>query len=158
MRIYFAQHGLAVAKEVDPERPLSKEGWEDVRRLARFLEGTDLRVGQVLHSGKVRAQQTANLLAETLLPGGQPQSRDGLNPNDPVELLSTEIAAWTTDTLVVGHLPFLGRLASLLLVSDPDRPILGFQPGTLACLQRDPAGHWTLAWMIRPEVIGSTSA
>jgi phosphohistidine phosphatase len=71
-----------------------------------------------------------------------------------VEPLAAEIAAWTTDTLLVGHLPFLGRLASLLLVSDPERQVLGFQPGTLACLERDPAGQWMLAWMIRPELTG----
>jgi phosphohistidine phosphatase len=153
MRIYLAQHGLAVSKEVDPERPLSEEGWEDMRHLARFLEGAGLRVGLVLHSGKIRAQQTAALLAEVLLPGGQPQSRDGLNPNDPVEPLAVETTGWATDTLLVGHLPFLGRLATRLLASDPERQILGFQPGTMACLERDPAGQWMLAWMLRPELI-----
>jgi phosphohistidine phosphatase len=153
MRLYLTQHGLAVPKEVDPDRPLSEQGREDARRLARFLGSTGLRVEQVLHSGKVRAEQSAALLAEALLPGGQAQGHDGLNPNDPVEPLVAEIAAWTTDTLLVGHLPFLGRLASLLLVADSDRPILGFQPGTMACLERDPAGQWILAWMIRPELI-----
>lgn len=154
MRIYMAQHGLALPKEVNPDRPISEQGREDARRLARFLEGAGVRVGQVLHSGKVRAEQTAALLAEALLPGGHPQSRDGLNPNDPVEPLAAEIAGWTTDTLLVGHLPFLGRLASLLLASDPEQPILAFQPGTIACLERDPAGQWMLAWMVRPELIG----
>lgn len=154
MRIYLAQHGLALPKEVDPDRPLSEQGRGDVGRLARLLEAAGVRVGQVLHSGKVRAEQTAALLAEALLPGGQPQSRDGLDPNDPVEPLAAEIAAWTTDTLLVGHLPFLGRLASLLLVSDPERQVLALQPGALACLERDPAGQWMLAWMIRPEVTG----
>ncbi len=155
MRIYLAQHGLAVAKEVDPERPLSAQGREDVRRLAGFLGGAGVRVGQVLHSGKARAQQTAALLAEALLPNGQAQGRDGLNPNDPVEPLAREIGAWTTDTLLVGHLPFIGRLASLLLVSDPETQVLAFQPGTMACLERDPAGQWILAWMVRPELIAS---
>lgn len=30
MRIYLVQHGLAIPKEVDPERPLSEQGREDV--------------------------------------------------------------------------------------------------------------------------------
>lgn len=156
MRIYLAQHGVAVAKEVDPERPLSAQGREDVRRLAGFLGGAGVRVGQVLHSGKVRAEQTAALLAEALLPDGQPQGHDGLNPNDPVEPLAAEIAGWTTDTLLVGHLPFLGRLASFLLASDPERPILAFQPGTMACLERDSEGPWVLDWMLRAELLEQT--
>lgn len=155
MRLYLTQHGLAVPKEVDPDRPLSEQGREDARSLARFLGGAGLRAEQVLHSGKLRAEQTAGFLAEALLPVGASQIRTGLNPNDPVESLASEIAAWDADTLLVGHLPFLGRLASLLLASDADRPILAFQPGTMACLEREQTGSWVLAWMIRPELLRS---
>jgi phosphohistidine phosphatase len=153
MRIYLTQHGLAVPKDVDPERPLSEQGREDVRRLAEFLGNTGVRVEQILHSGKSRAEQTASRLAETALAAGPPQARPGLSPNDAVEPLAAEIEAWSADTLLVGHLPFLGRLASLLLVSDPDRPMLAFEPGSTACLERDGAGHWALLWMIRPEFL-----
>jgi len=38
MRIYLTQHGPAVPKDVDPDRPLNEQGREDVRRLADFLE------------------------------------------------------------------------------------------------------------------------
>ena len=113
-----------------------------------------IRVEQVFHSGKARAQETASLLAETLRVAGRPQARPGLNPNDPVKTLGAEIGAWSADTLVVGHLPFLGRLASLLLASDPERPLLAFEPGSRACLERDGAGHWVLLWMIRPDLLG----
>ena len=33
MRLYLVQHGEAVAKEVDPDRPLSEHGREDIVRL-----------------------------------------------------------------------------------------------------------------------------
>ena len=154
MRLYLAQHGLAVPEEIDPERPLSEQGRADARRLADFLEGAGIRVGQVMHSGKTRAEQTAALLARAVLPGGQAQGRPGLAPNDPVEPLASEIEGWSADTLLVGHLPFLGRLASLLLASDADRATLAFQPGSLACLERDRDGHWALVWMLRPELLG----
>jgi len=154
MRVYLAQHGLAVPEEIDPERPLSGQGREDVRRLAAFLEGAGIRIEQALHSGKARAEQTAELLARALLPAGRPQGRPGLAPNDPVEPLASEIESWFADTLLVGHLPFLGRLASLLLASDADRSTLAFQPGSLACLERDRNGHWALVWMLRPELLG----
>ena len=153
MRIYLTQHGLAVPKDIDPDRPLSEQGREDVRRLAEFLDKAGIQVGQVLHSGKTRAEQTAEILAEALLPDGQPQAHAGLGPKDPLEKVSPEIAFWSVDTLIVGHLPYLGRLASLLLASDPDRPLLAFQPGTMACLEKDAEGHWVLAWMVRPELL-----
>jgi phosphohistidine phosphatase len=154
--MYLTQHGLAVPKDIDPDRPLSEQGRQDIRCLAELLEHAGIRVAQVLHSGKTRAEQTAALLAAPMLPAGRPQARAGLAPNDAVEPLYREIAAWTGDTLVVGHLPFLGRLASLMLVGDPDRPTLAFEPGSLACLERDAAGHWVLLWMVRPELIHPT--
>lgn len=153
MRIYLMQHGLAVPKETDPDRPLSEEGRADVRRLAAFLARAGVQVDQVLHSGKTRAAQTAALLAEGLLPAGQPEGRAGLGPNDPLEVLAPELVYWTADTMLVGHLPFLGRLASLLLAADPDRPLLAFQHGSLACLERDPDRRWALLWMLRPELL-----
>jgi phosphohistidine phosphatase len=156
MRMYLTQHGLAVPKDIDPDRPLSEQGRQDIRCLADLLGHAGIRVAQVFHSGKTRAEQTAALLAAPLLPAGRPQARAGLAPNDAVEPLYREIAAWTGDTLIVGHLPFLGRLASLMLAGDPDRPTLAFQPGSLACLERDTTGHWVLLWMVRPELIHPT--
>ena len=153
MRIYLTQHGLAVPKDVDPDRPLSERGREDVRRLAGFLDKAGIRVGQVLHSGKPRAEQTAAILTEALLPEGQSQAHAGLGPKDPLEKLSPEIAFWSVDTLIVGHLPYLGRLASLLLASEPDRSLLAFQPGSMACLEKTEDRHWVLVWMVRPELI-----
>jgi phosphohistidine phosphatase len=153
MRLYLAQHGQAVSKDIDPDRPLSEQGRRDLQRLAAFLGTTGVRVDVVLHSGKTRAAQTAALLATAVLPTGQPQARAGLGPTDPLEQLAPELGFWSADTLIVGHLPYLGRLASLLLASDPDRPTLAFQPGSLACLERAADGSWVLAWMLRPELL-----
>jgi phosphohistidine phosphatase len=136
---------------------LSDEGREDVRRLADFLRHAGVRVEQIWHSGKTRAEQTAALLADAMLTGGSTQARSGLNPNDPVEPIGTAIETWSSDTMLVGHLPFLGRLASLLLTSDGERSTLAFAPGSTACLERDAAGQWVLCWMLRPELLTSQS-
>ena len=48
MRLYIVQHGDAVAKDVEPERPLSEKGRADIERLAGFLSGTGVRVGRIL--------------------------------------------------------------------------------------------------------------
>jgi phosphohistidine phosphatase len=158
MRIYLTQHGQAVSKDIDPERPLSEDGRADVQRLAAFLDKAGIQVGQVLHSGQHRAEQTAAILAEVLLREGQPQTHPGLGPTDPLEKICPEIAFWSVDTLIVGHLPHLGRLASLLLVSDPDRPLLAFQPASVACLEQGAEGQWVLTGMVRPELLAPARA
>jgi len=155
MRIYLTQHGEALAKDVDRERPLSEQGRADVQRLAEYLRDTGVRVEQIWHSGKTRAEQTAALLAEAILPDGRPEARPGLGPNDLVEPLASVIRTWSSDLALVGHLPFLRHLACLLLDSEPDPATLAFEPGSMACLERDAAGQWALLWMLRPEQLAS---
>jgi phosphohistidine phosphatase len=155
MRIYLTQHGEALTKDVDPQRPLSAQGRADVRRVAESLREKGVQVAQIWHSGKTRAEQTAALLADAILPDGRPQVHPGLGPNDSVEPLASSLGTWSSDLALVGHLPFLRHLACLLLNADPDSPALAFEPGSTACLERDAAGHWELLWMIRPESLAS---
>jgi phosphohistidine phosphatase len=63
MRLCLVQHGAALAKEVDADRPLSEHGVRDVRRVAAFLKDAGIPVTRIVHSGKARAEQTAHLLA-----------------------------------------------------------------------------------------------
>jgi phosphohistidine phosphatase len=56
-------------KDEDPKRPLSDSGREDVKRVASFLARSGVSAGRVLHSGKLRALETALLLADVLGPG-----------------------------------------------------------------------------------------
>ena len=85
MRLYLVQHGDALPEQVDPERPLSAKGRRDVEAVARLLASTGTRAVRVAHSGKLRAQQTAEVLAAALAPAAVPETMTGLNPNDPVE-------------------------------------------------------------------------
>jgi phosphohistidine phosphatase len=157
MRLYLAQHGQAVPEDVDPDRPLSAQGRTDIERLAAHLAQAGIVVERVLHSGKTRVAQTAEILAEASLTDAAPQARSGLKPNDPAEALGSEITRWSADTLIVGHLPFVGRLAAHLLVGDANQPLLAFEPGSLVCLERDADGQWRLAWMLRPELLAEAS-
>jgi phosphohistidine phosphatase len=155
MKLYLVQHGEAVSKDIDPERPLSGRGQEDVRRLAGFLSEAGVRVARVLHSGKRRAGQTAALLAGAVLPGGTVESVGLINPNDAVETFARDLGALPDETMVVGHLPFMARLVSLLLTRDQERLRTGFVPGTIVCLESGDDGVWAMGWMIRPELLGA---
>lgn len=152
MRLYLVQHGQALPKEADPERPLSEPGQTDIARLAEFLQKADIQISRVIHSGKKRAQQTADLLASAISPRKTAQKVSGLSPNDPVEEFATKASQWQEDTLVVGHLPFLARLVDHLVARGQEQ-VVSFRHGTVVCLERiDPQG-WTIAWMIRPELL-----
>ncbi len=103
----------------------------------------------ILHSGKLRARETAEILAARL--GSPVQSAEGLFPNDPVESWDERAGRETSDLMLVGHLPFMDRLASLLLTGNPDADLLEFRTGSIACLERA-GGRWRLLWMIWPEM------
>jgi len=154
MKLYLVQHGEAVPKAEDPERPLTGQGRRDVRAVATLLQSAGVRVERVWHSGKTRAGQTAKLLAAAVLPRGRkPQAIDGIGPNAPVAEFCIDADVWEEDTLVVGHLPFMARLVALLTTGDSERDIVAYSPGSVACLERADAGHWVLLWMVRPDIL-----
>jgi phosphohistidine phosphatase len=152
MRLYLVQHGDAVPERLDPERPLSPAGRREVEAVAHLFASTGARVVRVAHSGKLRAQQTAELLATALAPGMVPDIMPGLNPNDPVEPVARTIADWTSDVMLVGHLPFMAKLVARLVAGDERKPVTAFVPGTVVCLEQAEAGDWVIAWMVRPEL------
>ncbi|MES9845473.1 MAG: phosphohistidine phosphatase SixA [Candidatus Sedimenticola sp. 6PFRAG5] len=152
MKLYLVQHGEALSKEVDPDRPLSEQGKSDVQSIAAFLKQANIRVEQVFHSGKSRALETAEILSTALYSSGAVKRLEGINPNDDIAPFAQSITTWKADSLVVGHLPFMSRVVSTLLIENTDQELVSYMPGSLVCLERNEAGQWRLAWMIRPEL------
>jgi len=153
MKLYLVQHGEACAKDVDPERPLTDQGNADTDRLAAFLKQAGIQVERVIHSGKLRAAQTAEYLAKAIAPGVEPESSGIINPNDDPGAFDWQSDSWDRDTLVVGHLPFMAKLVSHLVIEEENRPIIAWQPGSIVCLERENSTHWQINWMIRPELL-----
>lgn len=156
MRLYLVQHGEAVPEDKDPERPLSAAGAHDVQRLGEVLAAAGIAVPRLLHSGKLRAEQTASTLAAAIGGGAVPKARDGLTPKAPVAPVAEAADGWGEDTLIAGHQPFLGALAGRLLGEGEAGPTLGFVPGTAVCLERVAPGTWVLAWMLTPALLGES--
>jgi phosphohistidine phosphatase len=150
MRLFLLQHGEALAESVDPQRPLSDQGRVDVERVTEFVARAGVRVQRICESGKLRARQTAEIAAAQLGSRVTIETMTGLSPNDPVEPWVDIVNGWATDVLIVGHMPFLGRFGARLLAPGAST-FLAFSPGSLACLEREPAA-WVLAWMLRPEL------
>jgi len=75
MKVYLVQHAEAMSEEQNPERPLTELGRQHTRSVADLAARMGVEVEQVRHSGKTRAEQTAEILGEALGPGAVPLSR-----------------------------------------------------------------------------------
>ena len=151
MFLYILQHGEAVAKDIDPERPLSEQGARDIRILAMHMKNMGVQLGTIFHSGKLRARQSADIIAEVLAPEIEPVQADGLNPNDDPALIADDIAQMNGAVLIASHMPFVSRLCSTLLTGTTAAEFASL-PGTLFCLEK--ADHrWRLAYMLRPDFL-----
>jgi phosphohistidine phosphatase len=153
MKLYLAQHGEAYVKEDHPERPLTDGGKQDIERLAAFLHQAGIQVDRLIHSGKLRAAQTAEMLASAIAPRVEIETSGLINPNDNPKAFDWQNESWIRDTLIVGHLPFMAKLVSHLVIEDDTTLITAFQPGSIVCLEHNNDGHWQINWMIRPEIL-----
>ena len=153
MKLYLVQHAKATSKQADPQRPLTEEGRHDMHRVAAFIKPLNLCVDYLWHSGKRRAEQTAELLAEVIKINKTQTARDGLGPNDDVTALRNELVSGQQDIMIVGHLPFLGKLASLLLTGSESTDTVAFKNGGIVCLTRCEENQWQIDWMITPEFL-----
>lgn len=155
IQLYLVQHGEAVPDSENPERPLTTRGREDIRSLAAFLAEAKINPARIVHSGKLRAADSASLLAVAIGNNVAIETCEkGLLPGDSPVPLAEAVGEWQDDTLVVGHQPFMSRLVSRLLLGREQPAIVEFTPGTIACLARRPVtGAWYLSWVLTPELL-----
>lgn len=122
--------------------------------MAAFLGGlTNLSLNAIFHSGKTRARQTAEVLAEHLHPAKGGRETDALNPMDDASIWAKRLESIEDDTMLVGHLPHLSKLASLLLCQDENKRVIAFQMAGTVSLTRDESGNYAVAWMLIPRML-----
>ncbi len=151
MMLYLARHGEAEPEIVGRERCLTEKGKSDVARVAEYLAGLPIALKQVRHSGKARAAETASILADRLAAGYASEAVDGLAPPDDPHIWADRLQSVEEDIMLVGHLPHLTGLASLLLCGELGRNLIDFRAAGIACLRRTGAG-WSIEWVITPDV------
>ena len=151
MRLYLVQHGQAKTEDEDPERPLTDEGLDSVGRVARdAVERFGVRVARVIHSGKARARQTAEVWGDLL--DTEVERVDALAPNDDPAIWVARLHREAEDLMLVGHLPHLARLASVLVTGVADHPVVTFRQGGLVGLERADTG-WVIGVVLPPDRI-----
>ena len=153
MKLYLVQHAKAAPEQVDPERSLTEQGCRDIQKVAAFIKSLSLCVDCLWHSGKKRAVQTAEILARVIKVNKTLTTHDGLGPNDDVTVLRNELASALQDVMIVGHLPFLGKLTSLLLTGSESADTVAFSNGGIVCLSCSDNNQWRIDWIIVPELL-----
>ncbi len=154
MRLYLIRHGEVEDVATDPIRPLSRQGREDVTRVAGFLSLFERPRPQLIaHSGKLRAAETAAMVGEAWQVGDVRKMPD-LEPGADPLVWAEGLAALDADMALVGHLPHLERLAGLLICDDVERQPLLMPAASMACLERH-GSAWTVLWQLHPGLFSS---
>jgi phosphohistidine phosphatase len=151
VEIFLVRHGEAESELVEPTQPLRARGRADVTRVARHAARVKVAVAEIRHSAKLRAKQTADILAAHLGPSRGVREVDYLAPTADPGIARDAVESAVEPLMLVGHLPHLARLASLLVVGDPDREVVRFQAGAMARLERGERG-WALSWILTPGI------
>jgi phosphohistidine phosphatase len=152
MTLYLVQHGQSLPKDVDPDQGLSEIGVAETERIAGVAKNYHINVKLILHSVKTRARKTADILASALNPTNGVKEAEGLKPMDDVAAFA---AALNPDhnTMLVGHLPFMDRMASYLVTGAIDKPVFKFQNSGIVCLDQDPeTKSWVITWTLMPTI------
>ena len=148
MAMYFVQHGLSLSKEINPDRPLSEEGRNEVKRISAHLQKMGITIKKVYHSGKTRAQETAQIFSDYIRDGNIVELR-GMSPNDDV----TEFAVTLKqdNTMYVGHLPHMEKLVSFLVTGNENAGLVKFVNGGVVCVGKSEAG-FHIEWFLKPSI------
>jgi phosphohistidine phosphatase len=149
VNFYLVRHGDALSAAENAQRPLSSEGRRRVEDIASLALERNIQVSAIYHSGILRAQETAEILAAHIIPAASVATLNGLLPEDDPAIIKAELEAAADSILLVGHLPFMSRLAGLLVNGDPERPAVEFFPATMVCCIRA-APQWKISWQLSP--------
>jgi phosphohistidine phosphatase len=154
MLIYLVQHGKAKTKEEDPNRPLTDQGKKEIEKITSLLKKLNINVESIMHSEKLRAKETAKILAQSINSNKGIQEIPGLLPNDNIIPIATFINQKSNNLMFVGHLPFMDKLASLLIAENENNNVVAFQQGSVVCIEKnEDLQKYSVKWMVTPEIV-----
>jgi phosphohistidine phosphatase len=145
MLICLVHHADALGPHVDAQRPLSTPGQAQALRVAEAIRGHGFTADAIWHSGKLRARQTAEACWRIVNPLADFKMVRGLRPEDSAAIIRDTLLGDTRNLLLVGHMPHLPALLSLLVGSPEDFPLHG-----AVALQSDDGGEtWREIWRVQ---------
>ena len=165
MDVYLVRHGHAVDSAVDPARPLSPQGREEVQAVAAHLArlgraGMPHQIANIQHSGKARAEQTARILGDALAAETSVAVSSGLAPNEDPRIVAERLNGARREDraiMLVGHLPHLERLIGLLLCGDSNAAPARLTTAAVAALSWHERDGWALDWLLADGLLPAKS-
>jgi phosphohistidine phosphatase len=131
-------------------RPLSRAGLTATTALASAAAARGVKPDLVWHSGKNRALQTAQLFRAACNPQAGFKAVRGLLPGDPPQWMRDQLLGDPRSILLVGHMPHLPGLLSLLRGDPFDAPSAFPLNG---CVALEPNGDiWSELWRLRAGI------
>jgi len=161
MNLYIIRHAIAVdegsADFEDSQRPLTDKGRRKMRQIAKGLYALGVEFDLILSSPYLRAQETAEVLADVLKVKKKIIFSESLIPESEPEKVIAEInESHTVDSLaIVGHEPHLSSLIGLLAANNPNIDIT-LKKGGVCYLSADDLHHAhraTLEWLLTPGIL-----
>lgn len=162
MNLYIIRHAIAVDEgtpgyEIDSERPLTDKGRKKMRQIARALHSLGVEFDLILSSPYLRAQQTADILADVFKLKKKIVCTDSLLPLEKPEPVVGEInETYSVNSLaVVGHEPHLSALIAFL-TTENSKLDLTLKKGGVCYLSADDLHHHhraTLEWLLTPGLL-----
>lgn len=153
MALFLVQHGKSLPKDKDPDQGLSREGMAETRAMAEAALENRIQVDRIIHSGKKRALQTAEIFMKALEPEYGISKGASLAPLDDVGVFASTLHD-DENMMVVGHLPFMEKLVSFLVSSTTERSVIKFQNSGIVCLDKEAeTGTWFIRWAIYPNFV-----
>jgi phosphohistidine phosphatase len=154
VKLYLARHGESFSVESDPLQSLSPQGIIETKTVAQLLKSLELEIDEILHSPKLRARQTAEILGNIIAPELTLIQLEALTPTLPIEPVIEEISAFDRDVLLVGHLPFMEKILTKLLTGQEGFSPVDFCASCIVCLERKQA-TWKISWVVSPALCDS---
>jgi phosphohistidine phosphatase len=151
MALFLVQHGESLPKDEDPNQGLSRRGVVVTEAVATIAAEQNVQVSRIIHSGKKRALQTAEIFMRALEPEDGTIKGHGLAPMDDVTAFAAALDH-DENIMVVGHLPFMEKLVSHLVAGIPEKRLIRFHNSGIICLDtEDEAESWFISWALYPS-------
>lgn len=157
-QLYVLRHGIAVEHGTpgyqDDERPLTPKGRKRLKEQLRGLKALDVMPDRILSSPLPRARETAEIVARGLEIEDRLELVNELRP----QASATSIRRWLDvlpgdSVMIVGHNPAFSELISVLPLGTGTPMVAELKKGGLACFEVDPAGRYSLEWLVTPRVL-----
>ena len=163
MDLFILRHGKAEKSSdgtADAARALTRDGKEEVRKVARWMKGNNIRFDSIATSPLKRARSTAKIVAAVLDQKDRLVVWDELAPGGDHDSVCYHVSGYGehASVLVIGHEPGLSMLISKI-TADSGNGSPGIAKAGLAKIQnysytKRPSGD--LQWLLTPKHMKDT--